>query len=182
MVGQVIFSDHTTLTLAGSDLEWSKIEGPISTIDGDGKIMLLEVGDDIRATVVGSYRNLRSSISFTVSDVPAVLALGVDGNTDRDGDGQSDEFELLAGYRADDAANFFSYHLKKDAEGVFIELSKVVPGTRYIIEASADTRIYRKVAIIDPQEIEADLLFRDPQPLDRSKYYRVRLEPIDIAK
>ena len=69
-----------------------------------------------------------------------------------------------------------------DGDGVLIELSKVVPGTRYIIEASADLRIYRKVATIDPEEVEPGLFVYDPQRFQRAKYYRVRLEALEVAE
>jgi hypothetical protein len=182
MLGQVILDDRTLLALQGSDLDWAEIEGPISTINGDGQATLGAVTADTRATVLGSYQNVRTSVSFIVADVqppPIVLPIIADPHSDRDGDGQSDLFEALAGYRANDANDFFSYEIIEDGDGVLIALSKVVPGTRYIIEASTDLRIYRKVATIDPEEEELGHFIFDRQAFERAKYYRVRLESLE---
>lgn len=182
MLGQVVVDDLSLVEVQGSDLSWAEIEGPIATLNGDGQATTGEVTTDTRATVLGSYQNVRTSVSFTVSDVAVVAPLLAARRQDSDGDGQSDFLESLAGFDPADATDFFESKIAAEGDGFVIELSRVVPDTRYVIETSTDLRIYRKVATLEPSELEEDVFVFDAHPFEPIRFYRIRMEPINLTE
>lgn len=198
-----LLDDLTTLTLAASDVNWSVTLGPLTGIDSAGLATADLVYEDTAATAEGTYQGVSGQVVLTILDVipdnfGAYAGDGLDDgwqveffgpppntdaapNADPDMDRYNNAFELLTGYDPTDPKSFFQVRIT-DRTGTTstLELSKVIPGTRYRIERSAD------LGQADPWTEFTDFTtpgevfdheVSDPNAVGTSWFYQVRVEP-----
>ena len=153
----VLLDDDTTLTTGAT---WGISSGPLVAISSTGLLTTGNVYADTTARITASFGALTQLVLLTVRntgtddfgiyagdglpDLWQVTWFGesnLDGRADKDPDhdGQNNAFEHLSGYSPLDAAEFFRTRLLSwDGAEARLEVSRVVPGTVYDFEISAD--------------------------------------------
>ena len=61
--------DATTVVLLGTDLNWSVVSGPVTSINGNGLVTASNVYQDTTATVQGSYRSVNGTLVLTIVNI-----------------------------------------------------------------------------------------------------------------
>ncbi len=61
--------DATTAVLVGTDLNWSVVSGPVTSINASGLATVANVYQNTAATVQGSYRGVNGTLGLTVVNV-----------------------------------------------------------------------------------------------------------------
>ncbi|HBJ87640.1 MAG TPA: hypothetical protein DDZ88_28040, partial [Verrucomicrobiales bacterium] len=69
VVATATLDDATTAALLGSELNWSVLSGPISSIDSSGLATVANVYQDTAATVQGSYSGVNGTLGLTIVNV-----------------------------------------------------------------------------------------------------------------
>lgn len=124
-----LLDDDTTLAVPTASVSWSVVSGPLTSIDGAGLAMAASVYESTAATAQGNYGGSTSQTGVTVLNVNPddygsyagdgldddwqVLYFGLDNPNagpllDPDKDGQSNEFEFIAGLIPTDSGSRFS--------------------------------------------------------------------------
>lgn len=197
-----ILDDETEVALSGSEVKWSVLLGPLSGITSSGLATADSVYADAAATVQASSQGVDGQLGLTVLNTNGddFRAYGGDGlpddwqvghfglppNVDAapeanpDFDPYDNLTEFLTGYSPVDPGAFFQLSVIEIAGSrATLELSKVVPGTRY--------RIERRKNLVDDSWLElmsftslSELLgykVEDPAAAGPRWFYRVGVEP-----
>ena len=149
--------DLTEVVLSGPEVQWSVLLGPLSTIDSTGLATAELVYSETAAVVQAASEGVAGQLSLAVRNTngddfegyagdglpddwqvgyfgePPNEAAAPDANPD--GDPYDNLTEFLTGYSPVDAGAFFQLSVIEIAGSTAtLELSKVVPGTRYRIQ------------------------------------------------
>jgi len=157
----VVLDDETLLVPDNTEVQWSILSGPLVEISDAGVVSADRTFQDTSATVRGEFREQEATLSLLVleteddnfgayagdglGDAWQVSFFGLPPNADAspganpDGDVHDNRFEFLTGYDPTDPSDFFTFSVVSLAgPKATLELSKIVPGTRYRIERSRD--------------------------------------------
>lgn len=194
--------DNTTLNLPGGDVQWSILLGPLTEIDASGLTTADLVYEDTAATAQGGYQGLSAQIELTVlnTDPDNLGTYAGDGlddgwqvnffghppnpeaapNANPDNDLHPNLFEFLTGYNPTDPHSYFTFDVLDVADTMSIlQLSKIVPGTRYSIERSLDlghTDPWTEFATFTTLSEIFDHQVTDPNAAGPHWFYRVAVE------
>ena len=151
--------DLTTLILAATEVQWSVLLGPLTGIDASGLATADVVFEDTAATAQGTFQGVDGQLALTVLDVDPdnfgayagdglddawqVNFFGAPPNPDagpaRTPITTHDNHRVFHRLRPHRPRSFFTLEVI-DLTGTTttLELSKIIPGTRYRIERSFD--------------------------------------------
>lgn len=194
----VVMDDSTILPLANSDPAWEVMAGPFTGITTTGVATAGAVYQNEPATLRATYAGISGDGLVTIADSNPdnyqdyasdgidddwqVTHFGLPPNTDAapgenpDGDPYDNLFEFLTGYSPVDGADFFTLRVSDKAPGFAeIELSKVIPGTRYTLERSTTLAAlsWFEVDEVTPATTETDFKIPDNSAPDQRAFYRV---------
>lgn len=153
--------DLTTLILADPFVQWTIILGPISGIDTSGLATADTVFADTLATVQASSQGIAGQFDLTVLNINVddfgayagdqiddnwqISFFGNPPNPDADPNANPDDdlynnlVEFLTGYDPTDPGDYFQLEvLNLVGSTATLQLSKIIPGTRYRIERRND--------------------------------------------
>lgn len=194
--------DSTDLVLSPSDLTWSVLLGPLTGVDAAGLATADVVYEDTLSTVQGDYLTLSNTADLTVLDTIsdnfgayAADSIGDDwqftyfGNppnadaapsANPDGDPHDNLFEFLTGYNPIVSTEFFTFKIASvTGTNATLELSKVIPGTRYRIERSSDlgqTEPWSEIMNFTTASEVLEHPITDPAADPISEFYRISVE------
>ena len=202
LVVSAVLDDETTIRLRSHEVLWSPVFGPLTGIDELGVATAGAVFEDMPALAQGSFLGGSRDLDLLVLDLAPdnfeayagdgldddwqVGFFGLPPNVDAgpgknpDKDPHDNRFEFLTGYDPTDGSDFFRFRVvDRGASRVTLQLSKVIPGTRYRFERSRDLEatgfwgefldIASPVELLDHQEM-------DSSATDTIQYYRVGVE------
>jgi hypothetical protein len=187
--------DATTAVLLGSDLSWSVISGPISSISGTGLATAANVYQDTAASVQGSYRGITGSLGLTVVNIGAddlglyaadgipdtwqVQYFGVNNplgtaSADATATGQNNLFKYTAGLLPTDrTARFLT--AAGGTGGRTITLSPRLTDRTYTVLFSTDLQNWQPLTGATIQDNGQTRTVTDTDAVSTRKYYRVRV-------
>jgi len=191
--------DDTFLSPEPGSLTWQMISGPILAVTPGGLLTTglvyqhepawvrahhaLGFGDGMFTVLDSDDDNFREYAGDGLPDHWQVTYFGLPPNAlahpgaDPDFNGQNNFFEFLAGTDPNNPASLFQTKLNPSPDGGFsITLNQVVPGTRYRVLRSQDSKDWRELTEITVNEPQAELKVQDPVPFPGSGFYRVTME------
>ena len=195
--------DLTLLALAAAEVQWSVFLGPLTGIDASGLATADAVFADTSATAQGSFQGVNGQLGLTVlntnpdnfrayagdglSDGWQVDFFGSPPNSNAapaanpDNDPYDNRTEFLTGYDPTDADDFFQLKvIELTGSSATLELSKIIPGTRYHLERSVDleqTDPWSEFANFTTLSKIFDHQLNDPNSTGARWFYRVGVEP-----
>jgi hypothetical protein len=194
--------DLTTLILAATDVQWSVETGPLDSINASGLAAAGLVFADTPATARGEFQEGSGLLGLLVLDVNPDNFGGyagdglndgwqinffgpppnpdADPNANPDNDPDDNTVEFLTGYDPTDGNSFFTFDvIDRTGTTATLELSKIIPGTRYHIERSTNlgqadpwtefTNFTTLSEVFDHQRI-------DPNATGARWFYRILVE------
>jgi len=195
--------DLTLLALAAADVQWSVFLGPLTGIDASGLATADTVFADTAATAQGSFQGVNGQLGLTVlntdpdnfgtyagdglGDTWQVNFFGSPPNANAapaanpDNDPYDNRIEFLTGYDPTDAGDFFQLNvIDVTGSSATLELSKIIPGTRYRIERTVDltrTDPWSEFTNFTTLSEIFDHQLNDPSATGARWFYRVGVEP-----
>ena len=192
--------DGTHLLPAGTEVKWSLVSGPVTTIAADGTATAGTVYQNTTTTVQGTYSGVSATLvvtilNLTTDDLGSYAGDGLpddwqvanfgEGSTvagptaDPDGDGQSNLLEYLAGTNPNLAASVFTvriYPVVGQPGQKAIVFGPVVPGRTYRVLANTDLAAASWTDLSGPLNgTSGNLTFTDTAATSARKFYRVQL-------
>jgi hypothetical protein len=177
--------------------------GPLTGIDASGLATANLVYQDTPATAQGSYQGVSGQLALTILNVdpdnfggyagdelPDDWQVGyfgpppnadADPNANSDNDPYNNEVEFLTGYDPTDSGDFFTLEvIEFTGASSTLELSKIIPGTRYRIERANDLKApdpwTEFTSFTTLSEVFGHQL-TDPSAASPRWFYRVGVEP-----
>ncbi|MEM0966180.1 MAG: hypothetical protein AAGJ81_08550 [Verrucomicrobiota bacterium] len=202
LAAEALLDDATTLNVATNDVQWSVFSGPLTGVNATGLASADRVFTDTLAMAQAIYFGLTEQLELTVLNVDTdnfneyagdgladdwqVNFFGLPPNADAapganvDNDPYDNETEFLTGYDPTDPNDFFTFAIvDRTGDTNTIELSKIIPGTRYGIEQSIDIGIsdpWTSFSSFTTQTEVLDYQVLDKNATETAKFYRVRIE------
>ena len=184
-------------------MQWSVFLGPLTGIDASGLATADAVFADTTATAQGSFQGVNGQLGLTVfntnpdnfrtyagdglSDGWQVDFFGSPPNANAapaanpDNDPYDNRTEFLTGYDPTDAGDFFQLNvIELTGSSATLELSKIIPGTRYHLERSVDleqTDPWSEFTNFTTLSEIFDHQLNDPNATGTRWFYRLGVEP-----
>lgn len=195
--GTATLDDATTAVLLGTDLNWSVVSGPISSINASGLAAAANVYQNTAATVQGSYRGVNGTLGLTVANVGTddlglyasdglpdawqVLYFGLNNplaspTADASGTGQSNLLKYIAGLIPTD----HNSRLLTDVGGSgvhTITISPRLPDRTYTVQFSTtlSANSWQPLTGATIQDNGQTRTVTDPDGVSTLKFYRVQV-------
>ena len=198
----VLCDDATTLELAGSEVGWSVLSGPLDSVSSSGLATAGIVYEDAGAVVRGTHLGFVDDFVLTVhnigeDDYGSYAADGIDDdwqvfyfgeenpdagpgeNPDRDPD--DNMLEFLTGFDPTDPQQWFQLRINgRSGTTAELELNKAIPGRTYAVLSGTDLQDFSEtVTAFSVGSEETFRVVEDPNASGTRKFYKVKIERSD---
>jgi len=199
LTASATLDDASFLTLAGTDVTWSVVTGPVASVSSAALATASAVYQDTAATVRGGHQGVFGSLALTVlnvttDDFGAYAGDGIDDawqvqffgvgsgsaapSADPDADGQNNLFEYLAGTTPTNNASLFALSLGVAGAGQrAVVFNPVVAGRTYSVEFRTNiaTGSFAGVTGATTSDNGATRTVTDVNATNATRFYRVRI-------
>ena len=187
--------DATTAVLLGSDLSWSVLSGPISSVSSTGLATAANVYQNTAATVQGSFRGVSGPLGLTVlntgtDDLGLYAADGIPDTwqvqyfglnnplaapaADASHTGQNNLFKYTAGLLPTDPTARFLTRVGGSG-GRTLTLSPRLTDRSYTVQYSTDLHTWQTLTGATIQDNGQTRTVTDPDAVSTRKFYRVQV-------
>jgi hypothetical protein len=201
ITANAVADDASTINLAGNQVAWSVVNGPITSINANGLATAGIVYQNESATVRGAFQGTAGTLGLTVvnvnidnfgsyagdavDDLWQVQNFGLNnpdglGSADPDGDGQNNLFEYTAGTVPTDAASRFRLRIDRvvgQPDRKNIVFSPRFPTRTYTVQFrdNLSTGSFASLAGITTTDNGTERTVTDLNATGFSKFYRVSI-------